>query len=91
LAGVLHRAGRRGHRSLAWRDVVRHRFNRGGGRQLNRALHDILLTRWRACPRTRAYITRRRAEGKTDAEIRRCLKRYIAREFYRCLNTAMAT
>jgi transposase len=71
--------------------VVRHRLNRGGDRQLNRALHDILLTRWRACPRTRAYITRRRAEGKSDPEIRRCLKRYIARELYRSLNTAMAT
>jgi transposase len=30
--------------------VVRHRLNRGGDRQLNRALHDILLTRWRSCP-----------------------------------------
>jgi transposase len=49
------------------------------------------LTRWRTCQRTRAYITRRRAEGKTDPEIRRCLKRYIARELYRCLNTAIAT
>jgi hypothetical protein len=33
----------------------------------------------------------RRAEGKTDPEIRRCLKRYIARELYRSLNIAMAT
>jgi transposase len=70
---------------------VRHRRNRGGDRQLNRALHDILLTRWRSCPHTREYITRRRAEGKTDSEIRRCLKRYIARQLYRCLNTAMTT
>ena len=43
--------------------------NRGGDRHLNRTLHDILLTRWRTCQRTRAYITRRRAEGKTDPEI----------------------
>ena len=71
--------------------IVRHRLNRGGDRHLNRTLHDILLTRWRTCQRTRAYITRRRAEGKTDPEIRRCLKRYIARELYRCLNTAIAT
>jgi transposase len=69
--------------------IVRHRLNRGGDRHLNRTLHDILLTRWRTCQRTQAYITRRRAEGKTDPEIRRCLKRYIARELYRCLNTAM--
>jgi transposase len=67
--------------------IVRHRLNRGGDRQLNRAPHDIVLTRWRICPRTHAYITKRRAEGKTDNEIRRLLKRYIARELYRCLNT----
>ena len=71
--------------------VVRHRLNRGGNRALKRALHDILLTRWRICSRTRTYVTRHRAEGKTDAEIRRSLKPYIARELYRCLNTAMAT
>ena len=60
-----------------------------GDRHLNRTLHDILLTRWGTCQRIRAYIARRRAEGKTDPEIR-CLKRCIARELYRCLNTAMA-
>jgi len=70
--------------------VVRHRLNRGGDRHLNRALHDITLTRWRTCTRTGAYIERRRAQGKSDAEIRRCLKRYIARELYRCLNTTIA-
>ena len=70
--------------------TVRHRLNRSGDRALNRALHDILLSRWRTCPRTHAYINRRRAEGKTDLEIRRCLKRYIARELYRTLNTDMA-
>jgi hypothetical protein len=46
------------------------------------------MTRWRSCPRTANYITRRRAEGKTDREIRRILKRYIAREIYRTLNAA---
>jgi transposase len=71
--------------------TVRHRLNRGGDPHLNRALHDILLTRWRSCQRTHAYITRRRAEDKTNPEIRRCLKRYIARELYRSLNTAMTT
>ena len=43
----------------------------------------------RSCPRTRAYIARRTAEGKTTREIRRCLKRYIARELYRQLNRSM--
>ena len=70
--------------------VVRHRLNRGGDRQLNPALHDILLTRWRICPRTHAYIARRRAEGKTDPEIRRCLKRHIARELFRTMQAAPA-
>jgi transposase len=66
----------------------RHRLNRGGDRQLNRALHTIMLTRWRDCDRTRAYIDRRRNEGKTDREIRRCIKRYIARELFRALTNA---
>lgn len=70
--------------------IVRHRLNRGGDRQLNSALHTVAMTRWRSCPRTADYITRRRAEGKTDREIRRILKRYIAREIYRSLNTATA-
>jgi transposase len=68
--------------------ATRHRLNRGGDRQLNRALHDIVLTRWRICPRTHAYIARRRAQGKTDTEIRRCLKRHIARELFRAMQTA---
>jgi transposase len=64
----------------------RHRLNRGGDRQLNKALHDIAKTRMIHCPRTRDYLARRRAQGLTDREIRRCLKRYIARELYRTLN-----
>jgi transposase len=70
--------------------TTRHRLNRGGDRHLNSALHTIALTRWRSCPRTRAYIDRRRADGKSDREIRRILKRYIAREIYRTLNTPYA-
>ncbi len=69
--------------------TVRHRLNRGGDRALNSALHTIALTRLRTCPRTRAYATRRRAEGKTTREIRRALKRYIARELYRQLTRSM--
>ncbi len=61
----------------------------GGDRALNRAIHAIALVRMRSCPRTRAYIARRTAEGKTTREIRRRLKRYIARELYRHLNRAM--
>ena len=63
----------------------RHRLNRGGDRQLNRALHTIVLTRSRTDPATRAYITRRLAEGKTLRETKRCLKRIIARQLFRVL------
>jgi transposase len=69
--------------------TVRHRLNRGGDRALNRALHTIAATRMRSCPTTRAYVARRIAQGKTPREIRRCLKRYIARQLYRTLATAM--
>jgi transposase len=69
--------------------TVRHRLNQGGDRALNRAIHTIAATRMRCCPTTRAYVARRSAEGKTDKEIRRCLKRYIARQLYRALTATM--
>jgi transposase len=62
------------------------RLNRGGDRRLNCAINTIALTRARSDERTRAYIQRRRTEGMTHRRIRRCLKRYIARELYRTLN-----
>lgn len=65
--------------------VVRHRLNRGGNRQANRALHTIALNRMKYDERTRAYVAKRTAEGKSKREIVRCLKRYIAREVYRAL------
>jgi len=65
--------------------TTRHRLNRSGDRQLNRALHVIAIQRLRLDPRTIAYRDKRRADGKTDREIRRCLKRYIARDLYRML------
>jgi transposase len=65
--------------------TTRHRLNRCGDRQLNRALHTIALNRMRYDATTRAYVERRRADGRTDREIRRCLKRYIARQLYRQL------
>ena len=70
--------------------TVRYRLNRSGDRQLNRALHTVALTRLQRDERTRAYADRRRTEGKTDREIKRCLKRYIARELYRRLETPLA-
>jgi len=65
--------------------TTRHRLNRGGDRQLNRALHTITLSRLSCHPETRAYATRRLAEGKTSREIRRCLKRHLARRVYKLL------
>jgi hypothetical protein len=43
---------------------------------------------WCSDPATRAYAERRTAEGKSKAEIIRCLKRYVAREVYPHLRTA---
>jgi len=65
--------------------VTRHRLNRGGDRQLNRALHTIVLARLRDDADTRAYAARRRLEGKTTRDIRRCLKRAIARQLFKLL------
>jgi transposase len=67
--------------------TVRVRLNRSGDRQLNQALHVIVLTRLRNDPATRAYAQRRQAQGKTNREIRRCLVRYVARQLYRLLET----
>jgi transposase len=65
--------------------VVRHRLNRGGNREANRALYMVCLARMRRDRRTQEYVERRTAEGKSKREIIRCLKRYIAREAYRVL------
>ena len=65
--------------------VVRHRLNRGGNREANRALYMICLSRMRRDQRTQEYVARRTAEGKSKREIIRCLKRYVAREVYRVL------
>jgi transposase len=52
------------------------------------AAPDTLRTRLRGLTTARlvrTYAHRRRAEGKTNREIRRCLVRYVARQFYRLL------
>jgi transposase len=68
--------------------TVRHRLNRGGDRQLNRALHTIVVSRLQHDPETQAYAARRLAEGRTPKEIKRCLKRYVARRMFRLLETS---
>jgi len=68
--------------------VVRNRLNRRGDRQLNRALHVVVINRLRHDKATREYVDRRRGEGKSDREIKRCLKRYIARQLFRQLEAS---
>jgi transposase len=70
--------------------LVRHRLNQGGNRQANHALWRIVMVRLTCDQPTQAYVARRRAEGKTDREIIRCLKRYVAREVYQLLTNPSA-
>ena len=65
--------------------TVRHRLSRTGDRKLNRALHSAVLVRWTRHEETRRYVERRRAEGKTNREISRCLKRFLARRVFKLL------
>ena len=69
----------------------RHRLNRGGDRQANRAIHIIAKTRKRCDPRTQAYMKKKTAEKHTTREATRSLKRLIAREVYYLLHPADLT
>ena len=66
----------------------RHRLDPGGNRQINAALHRVIVTRARCHPPTRDYIERRRTEGKSTREAIRCLKRYLARRVWHLLQPA---
>ena len=66
----------------------RQRLSRGGDRQLNRALHTVVLHRRQHDPTTKEYIARRIAEGKSRREATRLLKRYLARHLYRVMQNA---
>jgi transposase len=65
--------------------VVRHRLSRAGDRQLNWALHVMATCQARQHPAGRAYYLRKRAEGHSDLEALRCLKRRLADVVYRHL------
>jgi transposase len=67
--------------------TTRHRLNRGGDRHANFALHIIALVRLSSHQPTQDYAARRRAEGLSNPEIIRCLKRYIAREIHHVLTS----
>lgn len=55
-------------------NTILHRLNRGGDRSLNSALHTVARCRITHDPETRAYVEKRRGEGKSDRETRRCIK-----------------
>ena len=65
--------------------TTRHRLSRGGDRAANAAIYRIVLVRMSKDQRTRDYVAKRTADGKSKKEIMRCLKRYVAREIYRVL------
>lgn len=65
--------------------TTRHRLSRGGDRAANQALHRIALVRMSNHPRTRQYVARQLANGRTKRDILRLLKRAIARETFRLL------
>lgn len=69
-------------------NTSRHRLSRSGDRQLNRAFDIAVRSRMSYDPATRAYVARRRTEGRTNREIRRCLKRYVCRPVFRQLQTS---
>lgn len=64
---------------------VSHRLNKGGNRDANHALWRIVMVRMTCHQPTKDYVARRRAEGKSQRFIIRCLKRYVAREVHHLL------
>jgi transposase len=68
--------------------TARHRLDRGGNRQINAAIHRIAITRARCQPETQDYIARKKAEGKTNRDAIRCLKRHLLRRVWHLLQTA---
>ena len=62
---------------------VRHRLNRHGNRRLNRLVHQVAVVQARCYAPARAYLERRRHEGRTARESRRALKRYLIRRIWR--------
>ena len=69
----------------------RHRLNRGGDRQANCALYNIVMCRLRWHQPTKDYMARRTAQGRTSKEIIRCLKRYVAIEVHRAITVDLGS
>jgi transposase len=70
--------------------IQRHRLDRGGNRQLNAALYRMAITQARYHPPARAYLERKRAEGKSRREAIRCLKRLLVRVVFNTLKASPA-
>lgn len=68
----------------------RHRLSRLGNRKLNAMLHVVVLTQARVHPPARAYLAKKRAEGKTNKEAFRCLKRHLVRVVFKALQEPQA-
>jgi transposase len=66
--------------------ISRMRLNRGGNRQLNRALYSIAFAQVRTYPPAQAFVARKQAEGKSWREALRALKRHLARIVFRLLS-----
>jgi transposase len=66
--------------------TIRYRLNRGGHRQANAALYRVVIVRMRFHQPTIDYVARRTTQGKSKAEIIRCLKRFLAREIYHLIS-----
>jgi transposase len=66
-------------------NTQRHRLDQGGNRQINAALHRVIVTRARCHQPTRDYVQGRRSEGKSTREAIRCLKRHLTRRVWRLL------
>lgn len=69
----------------------RHRLDRRGNRQINTAIHRVAVTRARCHPETRAYLDRKRSEGKSNREAIRCLKRHLTRRIWHLLQPPTPT
>ena len=69
---------------------TRHRLNRRGNRQLNFAIHIAAVVQVRTGGEGRAYYDRKIAEGKTNKEAIRALKRRISDRVWTCLRTDAA-
>jgi len=60
----------------------RNRLKRGGNRQANATLHQVVVVRLRWCRQTKDYAGWRMEKDRSESKIMQCLKRFIAREAF---------